>query len=76
MPKPVEPELLIAVNPMQAAACTGLNAAKIYDALRNRELVAYMIGAKRRILVRDLIAWVESHPEAPRPKTPKPCDGE
>jgi excisionase family DNA binding protein len=68
MPTPVQPELIIAVSPMQAAAATGLNAEWIYQALRERQLVAHMIGTKRRILVRDLIAWLASFPEAPPPK--------
>ena len=70
MPKPVQPELLIAVSPMQAAACTGLSPAIIYEALRTGQLVAYKISAKRRILVRDLIAFIESFP-APKSKTKK-----
>jgi len=71
MPRPVQPEMLLALSPQQAAAALGLHVSHIYTALRERRLVARMYGSKRRILVRDLIAWWESWPEAPLPKLSK-----
>jgi excisionase family DNA binding protein len=71
MPTPQQPELIICVSPMQASAATGINAEYIYQALRERTLTAYKVGAKRKILVRDLLLWIESFPKAAPPKPKK-----
>jgi excisionase family DNA binding protein len=71
MPSPVTPTSLIAVSPQQAAAALGLHVECIYEALRDRRLVARMYGTKRRIAVSDLIDWQRSWPEAAPPKARK-----
>ena len=76
MPKPVQPVLLIAVSPQQAAAALGLHVEHIYEAIRSRQLVARMHCAKRRLLVADLIEWVKIWPEAPLPKVRKKRDAQ
>jgi hypothetical protein len=63
MPRRVEPLCFIALSPQQCAAALGINVRHIYAAQKRRELVARMYGARRsptRILVRDLIQWVET----------------
>jgi hypothetical protein len=68
MPKPVQPNLLIALSPQQAAAALGLHVRHLYRALRERRLVARTCSTAHRVLVRDIIEWVETWPEAPLPK--------
>jgi hypothetical protein len=68
MPRRVEPTCVIALSPQQAALALGLNVSHIYAAIKRRELVCRMYAAnsRRRLLVRDIIEWVEkTWPEAP-----------
>jgi hypothetical protein len=39
MPKPAQPDLLLAVSPMQAAAALGIHVQPIYSALQRGELI-------------------------------------
>ena len=68
MPRRVEPVCLVALTPQQAALAVGLNVSHIYRAIDRRELPCRMYaGSKRRrkVLVNDLIEWIESWPETP-----------
>jgi len=69
MPKPVQPVLILALSPQEAAAALGIHVSHIYRALRERRLVARMYGSKRRISVKQLLKWFETWPEAPLAKT-------
>ncbi|MGD9704440.1 MAG: helix-turn-helix domain-containing protein [Acidimicrobiia bacterium] len=51
----------IAVNPQGAARLVGMSATMIFAALKDGSLPSIKIGRARRILIRDLEAWLESH---------------
>jgi excisionase family DNA binding protein len=67
VPRKVQPQCKLALSPTQSAAALGVHVSVVYEALRNRRLVARMYGTRRRIAVRDLLEWHDSLPEAPAP---------
>jgi hypothetical protein len=56
-----EPSVILALSPADVAASLGISTKVVADALADGSLgPLYITGAKRRLLIEDVTAWVRS----------------
>jgi excisionase family DNA binding protein len=53
----------VAISPARAGEVLGVRLEKVHDAIREGALPCYQLGAKRRVLIADLVEWVRTWPK-------------
>jgi hypothetical protein len=67
-----KPPMILALSPNGVATALGIRSEQVYEAIQKGELIVRVKGIRRRVLIKDVEAWVEkTWPEAPKRKNRK-----
>ena len=63
------PKVILALSPAATATALGIRLERVAAAISSGALTVHALGLKRRILVREIEAWVSTWPVAVKRKT-------